>query len=121
MSAALDYGLDPYYSQPVGPQDDGTVVVPSISIANQPVDAGGGMPGSYGQQVLDIFKFGVGAAAQSYQQRQLLDYKRWEATQFGPMQQGVPAYGVTAGGGGGNGGLLLLALIVGGVILVAAN
>lgn len=87
---------------PVGPQSDGTYGVPATAGTPQPVDAGGGLPGNYSQTVLDVFKYGVGAWSQYATTQQQLDYRRWEATNVGPAQQGKPAYtvGVTAGGSG---------------------
>lgn len=62
--------------------------VPTTQAA--PVDAGGGSAGQYSQATLDIFKVGVGALSGIYQQRQALDYKRWEATNRGLYMQGMP-------------------------------
>lgn len=60
MSAFLDAMVgDPYYTQSVGPQNDGTNLIAAASMMNNPTDAGGGFPASYGQSVLDVFKFGV--------------------------------------------------------------
>ena len=90
MSAALDYqyGGDTLYT---GYQNDGTFNSPAVAVMPQPVDAGGGPPANYGAQVLDIFKFGVGVYAQNEQRKDLIDLRRWEATNAGLYQQGQAA------------------------------
>lgn len=82
-----------------GPQTDGTYNIPDLGVQLQPADAGGGLPADYSSGVLDIFKYGVGVWSANQNQQQLLDYKRFEATQNGLHQQGIPAtFGVTANG-----------------------
>lgn len=109
MSAALDYAAgDPYYTESVGPQSDGTYTYPASYGTLQPVDAGGGAPANYSTAVLDVFKYGVGAWAQYKTNEQLLDYRRWEATNFGTTMQGRPAVGVGVTANGNGGGMLLL-------------
>lgn len=84
----------------------------------QPVDAGGGSPGVYSGAILDIFKTGISAAAGVYNQKQLLDYKRWEATNRGVYLQGYPGgIGITTGSGGGT-NLLLIGLAVVAVVVL---
>lgn len=42
--------------------DSSFVVPPDATLPSQPVDTAGGNPASYTQDVLDLFKFGIGAA-----------------------------------------------------------
>lgn len=134
MSAWLDYtggdgpggsgGEDLYtggdsYTGGVGYAGDGTYSAPAVAVTAQPVDAGGGPVGNYGQTVLDIFKFGVGVWNSNQQQQNLLEYKRWEATRLGAYQQGQPALTLGANGrivGGASGvvlvGIALLAVVL---------
>jgi len=107
---------DPYYTEPVGPQGDGTWVAPDVAVTPQPGDTAGGSPASYGSQVLDIFKVGVGAWSANQQQKNMLDYRRWQATATGPTPFGQPSFGATAGGGG----LSLGAVLIIGAVIVAA-
>lgn len=115
MSGFFDLGLDSFgasdtsllpadFGSSVGPQSDGTYGVPSLSLTAQPQDAGGGSPGQYTGQVLDIFKYGVGVLGAAYQNQQMLDYKRYEATGGGVYQQGAAA-GVRVTGNGATVGL----------------
>lgn len=96
-----------------GYQSNGTFNSPVMQA--QPADAGGGAPANYGQNVLDVFKFGVGVWQQQQSQQQLLDYRRWEATQGAVNQQGQTA-GVRVSGGG----ISPKVLIIGAVLLVGA-
>ncbi len=82
-------------------------------MAAKPVDAGGGPPGQYGAAVLDIFRYGLGIWNQQQQQQNMLDYRRWEATQFGAMMQGQPALVATGGGQvlGGISGAMIIGVI----------
>lgn len=106
------------YDLGVGPQSDGTSISPGAAAPATPVDAGGGAPGSYTKDVLDIFKFGVGAYSQNKQQAELLDYKRFEATQAGLWRQGQPAlFSNSAQGGTGN-LVVLAAIVIGAVVLL---
>lgn len=106
------------YDLPVGPQSDGTSITPGTAIIPGPVDAGGGMPASYTKDILDVFKFGVSAYGQNQQQKNLLDYKRFEATQAGLWMQGRPAlFSQSAQGGTGN-LVILAALVIGAVVLL---
>lgn len=96
----------------VGPQNDGTVIAPAAGVMPQPVDAGGGPAASYGSQVLDIFKFGIGAYNASQQRKDMIDLRRWEATNAGLYQQGQAR--ALYGGNGQIGvmGIVALGLIV---------
>lgn len=108
------------YDGAVGPQSDGTNISATASIIPAPVDAGGGMPGAYSKDVLDIFKFGVGVWNGQASQKNLLDYKRFEATQTGLWMQGRPAtFAQSAQGGTGN--LVILAAIVIGAVVLLQN
>ena len=106
------------YDLGVGPQSDGTSITPGAGIIPSPVDAGGGAPASYSKDVLDLFKVGVGAYSQQKQQSNLLDYKRYEATQMGLWRQGQPAlFSNSAQGGTGN-LVVLAAIVIGAVVLL---
>lgn len=117
MSAYLDYtgGGDALYTGDVGPQGDGTFVTPSAGIMPQPVDAGGGPPASYSGTIMDVFKFGVGVWNQREARRDMIDQRRWEATNAGLFQQGQAA---AMFGGRGQVGILGLAA-VGLIVLLA--
>lgn len=75
----------------VGPQNDGTYGIPSPAVMSQPLDAGGGPPANYGAQIMDVFKFGVGVWQQNEARQDMLDYRRFEATNAGIYQQGQAA------------------------------
>ena len=111
--------VNPYtLDSSVGPQLDGTFGTPSSAVQPNPVDAGGGSAGSYRQDILDVFKFGVGAYSQNQQRQDLLDYKRFEATQMGLWRQGQPAlFSSSANGGAGN-LVILAAIVIGAVVLL---
>jgi hypothetical protein len=124
MSALLDYqggGGDLYTGGDAGPQMDGTYVQPDASTAPTPSDTGGGMPGSYGLDVTNILKYGMGLASQYANNSQFLDYRRWEASNAGLTQQGAPAGARVTGTvtAAGNQGVLMM-LAIGAVILVLA-
>jgi hypothetical protein len=106
------------YDLAVGPQSDGTSVSPTAGAMPQPVDAGGGFAGTYGKDVLDIFKYGVGIYSQNKQQSDLLDYKRFEATQLGVFRQGQPAVFSTSAQGGTGNLVILAAIVIGAVVLL---
>lgn len=99
-----------------GPQTDGTYEIPDVAWAIQPTDAGGGAPAQYSSGILDIFKFGVGVWQQQQNQQQLLDYRRFEATQKGLYQQGQPALFTNTA----NGQVSPTIWLFGGVIVLAA-
>jgi hypothetical protein len=81
------------YGFSVGPQNDGTYNTPSAALpVNQAVDVGtGSSVGNYAPQVFNLLGQGLGAFTQLYGQNQLLDYKRYEATQGGLFMQGQAA------------------------------
>lgn len=106
------------YDLAVGPQSDGTSITPNAAITTAPVDAGGGAPGSYSKDVLDLFKFGVGTWSQQKQQANLLDYKRYEATQTGLWRQGQPALFANSAQGGAGNLVILAAIVIGAVVLL---
>lgn len=88
----LNYQSTPDATTTVGPQADGTYVYsPQASTIPQPVDTPAGAPANYSQQILDLFKFGVGTYAANQQSQQLFDYKKYEATNSGLYAQGQPA------------------------------
>lgn len=92
MGAALDYsGGEDLYTGGVGYNSDGTFSAPNVAVMPQPVDAGGGMPANYSAQILDIFKFGVGVWQQNEARQDMIDMRRWEATNAGLYQQGQSA------------------------------
>ncbi|MFZ3219886.1 MAG: hypothetical protein WA174_07625, partial [Rhodoferax sp.] len=101
----------------IGPQTDGTNLPSPVSIIPQPTDTAGGAPAQYTQQVLDLFKFGIGAVAQNEQTRQMFDYKKFEATNGGLYQQGRSAAMPAAAQGGGTSGLVMMGI---GAIVVFA-
>jgi hypothetical protein len=106
------------YDLAVGPQSDGTNIQSGAAQVAAPVDAGGGAPGTYTKDILDVFKFGVGAYSKNQQQKDLLDYKRFEATQAGLWRQGQPAlFSNSAQGGTGN-LVILAAIVIGAVVLL---
>lgn len=112
-----DENITGTYDLAVGPQSDGTSISPAAAEMSLPVDAGGGVAGSYGKDILDIFKFGVGVYSQDKQRSDLLDYKRFEATQAGLWRQGQPAL-FARNAQGGNGNLVILAAIVIGAVVL---
>ena len=95
-------------------------ISPELQLPSAPVDAGGGVPGSYTAEVLDLFKFGIGAWQANKAQNNLLDYKRYEAINGGLSQQGAPSANRVNGGSVGSGGMntTTLLLIAGGVAVV---
>lgn len=58
------------------------------NLTPQPVDAGGGAPGVYSQQVLDVFKYGLGAYTEIEKARMMNSYQQFTATQSGLATQG---------------------------------
>jgi hypothetical protein len=82
----------------VGPTDNGTYNVPSAAQpVNQQWDTGGGTLGQYSGDVFSILSQGIGAWSQYQGNQQLLDYKRFEATQGGVFMQGSPTQVPLAG------------------------
>ena len=102
----------------VGPQTDGTNLVASAAITPSPADAGGGAPASYTKDVLDLFKYGIGAATSQKNYQNMLDYKRYEATQGGLYAQGRPTVFANSATGGSGSLLVMAALVIGVVILL---
>lgn len=76
----------------VGPQSDGTVVVPATGQAITGADQAG-YGASYAPQVFGLLSQGLGAFTNIYNNGQLLDYKRYESTQAGVVAQGQAAMG----------------------------
>lgn len=102
------------YDYTAGTQPDGTWVTPVQARQPQPVDAAGGTAANYAPLVLDVFKFGVGVWNQQQQQQNMLDYKRFEATQLGAFAHGQPALYASSGGQiiGGASGIVLIGAVV---------
>lgn len=120
----MDLTYDPYLSgmdtldSSVGPQTDGTVMPANASITPTPADAGGGAPASYAKDILDVFKYGVGAYTSQKNYQSMLDYKRYEATNTGLYTQGRPTvFSQSANGGTGN-LVILAAIVIGAVVLL---
>lgn len=120
----MDPTYDPYLNgmdalnTSVGPQTDGTNLMASSAITPAPSDAGGGAPMTYTQDVLDLFKYGVGAYTSQQNYKNMLDYKRYEATQSGLYMQGRPTvFSQSANGGTGN-LVILAAIVIGAVVLL---
>ncbi len=114
-----DYGyVMPDYQ--VGPQTGGTYNVPaSAQPNNTPWDSAGGTVGQYGGDVLSILSKGIGQWSQYQSNQQLLDYKRYEATQGGVFAQGMPNQMQTATvTARASSPLLLIALAVGAIVLL---
>lgn len=103
----------------VGPQTDGTNILSgNAATIPQPADTAGGQPAQYGQAVLDIFKFGIGAYSATVQQKNLLDYKRYEATSGGLYRQGVPGSMPAQAVAGNSNFLMMLAVGLVAVVLL---
>lgn len=93
-------------------------IPPQLPLPSQPVDAAGGAPGNYSDQIMDLFKFGIGAWQSTRAQDNYLDYKKYEASGGTLSQAGVPSGRSVSGSapGGMDTGKLLL---IGGGVLVA--
>lgn len=118
------YDQNGYYDLTVGPTNNGTYNVPAAAQpVNQQWDTGGGTLGQYSGDVFTILSQGIGAWSQYMGNQQLLDYKRFEATQGGVFQQGkstqIPLGGTVTARASFN--PLTLMLIVGGVFLLLRN
>jgi hypothetical protein len=122
MAAIMDWfgsgNSAPTLADMIGPQTDGTNIIANTAVAVTPADTAGGLPADYSQSVLDLFKFGVGTWAESNKTQQLFDYKKFEATQAGLIQQGRTAgmYPMTTAAGKNGGGMVWL---IGGAVLLA--
>ncbi|WP_322005234.1 hypothetical protein [Paraburkholderia tropica] len=79
----------------VGPQNDGTVIVPNTGQAITGADQAG-YGANYAPQVMQLLSQGLGAFTNIYNNGQLLDYKKYEATQAGLVAQGQAAAGAQA-------------------------
>ncbi|RQQ65548.1 hypothetical protein [Burkholderia stagnalis] len=85
------YGVgDNTYGFSVGPQSDGTYNVPATAIPVTGSDTGGAGY-NYAPGVFTLLNNGLSAFTNIYQQGQMLDYKRYEATQAGLVAQGNAA------------------------------
>lgn len=94
----------------VGPQTDGTNLLSVISTVPTPSDTAGGAPANYAQPILDLFKFGISAASAANSQQQILDYRRFEATNGGLYQQGRGAAMPSARTGGSMSSLMMMGI-----------
>ncbi|WP_431825286.1 hypothetical protein [Burkholderia sp. F1] len=77
-------------STAVGPQSDGTVIVPGTGQAITGADQAG-YGASYSPQVFGLLSQGLNAFTGIYTNGQNLDYRRYEATQAGLVAQGQAA------------------------------
>jgi len=101
----------------VGPQTDGTYLLPiSAQLTNNPANTAG-YSSSTPSWVGDVLTKGIGTLGQYFQNGQMLDYRRYEATNGGLYRQGSPAL-VSRNGQAQMNPTLLIALIVGGVFLL---
>ena len=101
----------------VGPQPDGTYGVPSSAVqTNAPANTAGyssQTPGWVG----DVLKTGIGAVAGYFNNANILDYRRFEATNGGLYRQGYPAL-ISRNGQAQMNPTLFWALIIGGAFLL---
>lgn len=102
----------------VGPQFDGTNLTADAAITPSPADAGGGAPASYTKDILDVFKYGVGAYTSQQNYKNMLDYKRYEATNGGLYAQGRPTVFANAANGGAGSLVVMAAMVIGVVMLL---
>lgn len=86
---------DNTYGFSVGPQSDGTVIVPPTGQAITGADQAG-YGASYAPGVFTLLNNGLSAFTSIYNNGQVLDYKRYEATQAGVVAQGQAASGLAA-------------------------
>lgn len=107
-----------FYTDPTAfDPTQGGYIVPQLSLPSQPVDAAGGVAGSYAQPILDLFKFGIGAALSANAQNNALDYKKYEAVNGRLAVNGV-ATGSTVAGSGIGGMNTTTLMMIGGALLV---
>ena len=101
----------------VGPQSDGTNIVPAAGQAITGADQAG-YGASYAPEVFQLLSQGLGAFTNLSAQNSVLNYKRYEATQAGLVAQGQAASSyATAAMGASNGTRMVLIL---GVLAVSA-
>ncbi|QDX21765.1 hypothetical protein FP568_11230 [Pandoraea pnomenusa] len=77
----------------IGPQNDGTYTYPDAAQPlNQPADVGAAatLP-NYAPDVFKLLSQGLGILNSDYQMNQMIDYKKYEATQGGLFAQGQAA------------------------------
>lgn len=105
----------------VGPQSDGTNIVPAAGQAITGADQAG-YGASYAPQVFQLLSQGLGAFTNLSAQNSVLNYKRYEATQAGLVAQGQAASSyATAAMGASNGNRMVLILGVLAVIALAIH
>ena len=103
---------------------DSSYVIPGdASLPSQPVDAAGGAPANYGSQILDLFKFGIGAATSLKAQQISANATSTPAvtangqTSLAGQKSGVTASGIATPVSGMS---MTTMLLIGGGLLVAA-
>jgi hypothetical protein len=98
----------------VGPGLDGTWTVPEAAQQTNDPSNTAGFPSITSQSALDVLKYGVATITDTWKFSQMLDYKRFEATNGGTFAQGRPAT-IAASSNGKAGSQFMLA----GLLLVA--
>lgn len=76
------------YGFSIGPQSDGTYNIPSTGMAIVGASDTGGNGSSYAPGVFNLLNNGLSAFTSIHNNSNLLDYKRFEATQAGLVAQG---------------------------------
>ena len=99
-----------------GPQVDGTYNIPSTAQQTNNPSNTAGFPSLSSAGALDFLRFGVQSITDTWKFNQVMDYKRYEATNGGVYQQGSPAAVAAARASQGN--LLLIGLAVAGFLLL---
>lgn len=89
-AAGMDTSNGYQFSMPVGPQSDGTNIVPAAGQAITGADQAG-YGASYAPAVFSLLNNGLSAFVGLTSQNNLLDYQRYEATQAGLVAQGNAA------------------------------
>lgn len=113
MADANLFYTDPTAADPT----QGGYIIPELSLPSQPVDAAGGAAGSYAQPILDLFKFGIGAALSVNAQNNALDYKKYETVNGRVAVNGVAAGAAVPGSGIGGMNTTTL-MMLGGAVLI---
>jgi len=107
------------WSDLVGPQTDGTQGTPvTAQQVNSPANTAG-YSDVLSPQVFSLLQQGIGVAANSFNLSQVLDYKRYEATNGGLFMNGQGAYGARTGVVNPNYSMLILLMM--GAIFIMKN
>lgn len=101
----------------IGPSTDGTYGIPTTAQPNNDPSNTAGFPSITSGSALDILKFGVSAITDSWKFGQVLDYKRFEATNGGVFAQGKPANIATPSNGAAGSNFLLAGLLLVGFLI----